>query len=201
MTKQHRPGGKYGATPGKLILVSVLAVTLVAVVYWNYFRDGAPAEGTTHIAAAPAPEAADRKASAERRDRQAQSPSAPQNEAASGGKRERSAWPDFELARAAAYDPFAVPGLFPQPRTQFSSSAGGEATDASSETATEEVMNARAAALEAIRQKGVTLILRNGREYVAKIGELEIRVGDRIGGFRVVDISLRGVTLEGEALP
>jgi hypothetical protein len=205
MDAQARASGRSDVTRGKLILIGALAVVLAGVVYWNYFRDAAPPPTAARGAPSPAAASSARptaKSSAAEGRHGAESPPAesaarPQHDApsASGGP----AWPEFELAEVIARDPFALPEQFPQPRASMSTAAG-ENIPSESEQAAQAAAAAqeRIATLTAIREKGVELVLRSGREYVAKIGDLEVRVGDRIGGFRVVDISLRGVTLEGD---
>ena len=186
---------KYGVTPGKLILVGVLFVTFVAVVYWNFFRD---ASGNQAAAAAtePAPPSPAESETTRPADRPAHPPEASQPEAGP-----RKPWPRFELTETIARDPFALPERFPHPAppqvtvVPERSAGGSQSAEASDEQ--------RATELAALQQQGVQLILRNGHEYVAKIGDRQVRVGDKIGGFRVVDISVHGVEveLEGDASP
>jgi hypothetical protein len=200
----------HGVTRGKLILIGVLAVVFVAVVYWNYFRDASagdatlvqaqsppanrPAASAAKAAARPNPAAAARETKSPPPDQAASNPG--EVNAAS----QREPWPQFELAHAIAHDPFALPAQFPQlqPSPAQTAAIQTEELEAEKERA---AAQERAATLAEIKRQGVKLVFQNGREYVARIGDKEVRVGDRIGGLRVVDISLHGVTLEGESSP
>lgn len=192
---------KHGFTRGNLILVGALAVVFVAVVYWNYFRDGSDV-GDSVVVEEPKPDR--RTATSEngrstadgrRASPQAAAETEPEPSVHERAER-REPWPEFRLTSVIAYDPFALPVRFPQP----SSLPDVDPTISAEEREAARLLAAaqqRAATLAEIRQKGVELVLRNGEEYVAKIGDREVRVGDKIGGFRVIEISLHGVTLEG----
>jgi hypothetical protein len=199
MSTSNRPADKFGATRGKLMLVGALAVILFAVVYWNFFRE-APGDRAT----ATATPGRDGKASAPPSPTGTRDETPPVEATAaslreSNGPPQRVSWPDFELAGVAAFDPFAPSDQFPQPRL-------AEAPDSSSAAAANEPLEPGAEteqtlSLATIKEQGVELVMRNGQEYVARIGGKEVRVGDKIGDFRVVEIDLRGVTLEGDRSP
>jgi hypothetical protein len=198
-----------GVTRGKLILIGVLAVVFALVIYWNYFRDGAargaavsladPPPAKRPVASAPAAGQRPARPSPEAAGRAAPAGTAPPTAPGRGDLQpsaRRRPWPQFKLASVLAYDPFAVPSQFPQPSP---SPAAGAADDSEQLKAAQEraaAEAARAATVEEINKQGVTLVLLNGKEYVAKIGDKEVRVGDMYKGFRVVDIDLHGVTLE-----
>jgi hypothetical protein len=199
-----------GVTRGKLILIGVLAVVFVFVVYWNYFRDSStnvagvaparPSSSRRPVVSAKAAQA-DREGAAGRRapTAEASAQTVLQEVQAPAALPTRS-WPDFKLAEVLAYDPFALPAQFPQPPPSLAEGSAMQ-PDQSDAAKALEAARERAATLEEIKRQGVELVLQNGREYVAKIGDKEVRIGDKIGGFRVVDINLHGVTLEGDSVP
>lgn len=194
---------KQSVTQGKLILIGVLAVVLVGVVYWNYFRDPPRAGSTAKQPAKAGEQHAKRSAPAAARQTAPAAGAQPSRPAQGGGGRPRKPWPKFDLADVIARDPFTLPAAFPQPHSSLASAAeiGEPLPSPSPASQTEAATQERADTLAAMKQQGVQLVLQNGREYVAKIGDRQVRVGDKIGGLRVVDISLRGVVLEGEASP
>ena len=198
----------HGVTRGKLILIGVLGAVFVFVVYWNYFRDGSTTSASAPLADAPLQQSVASASAAG-----GPGPAAGRSVASAQTTAQivpvrveekaarRRPWPEFELAAVLAYDPFARPSQFPQPPPSLPASAAiddQELKAAKERAAAQE----RAATLKTIKQKGVELIFsQNGQEYVAKIGEMQVRVGDEIGGFRVVKIDLHGVTLEGVSTP
>ena len=191
---------KCGVTPAKLALICVLSIVLVAVVYRNFVRGPSGAETALSAASAgheSGESAAEKEPAKPIPASPAQQPLEPQKIVPP-----RRTWPKFDLAETIARDPFAIPERFPESLVQ-ASAAGDSAEAAATVPLQGQAPDAeRSAALAALQQEGVQLVLQNGREYVAKIGDREVRVGDRIDGFRVVEISLiRGVYLEGDASP
>lgn len=176
-----------GVTPGKLALIGVLAVILVVVLVVQFGgfgdSDGAPTPPTVRPTA-KTPSAAP------------QTPIAPPSASTpADATAETSDWPSFTAEEARRYDPFAVPAAMAPwlgPETVATDDTG---------VPLDEMQQRRAAQLEEtlnmLRTHGVSLILDDGTGPVAAIGDRTFRVGDAIGGFRVVDINPhQGVVLE-----
>ena len=174
-----------GATPGKLALIGVLAVVFVGVLVFQF--GGMLFDATT----------ANQPAAAQPADGDAPdgvvTASAPA--ALAPDEQPRPPWPPVSLQEALAHDPFAVsPAL--------AVLLGPEPAPASDATAAlDEADQLRAArlqeTLDVLRHHGVSLIFDKGQGPLAAIGDQMLQIGDVIGGFRVVDISVqRGVVLE-----
>jgi hypothetical protein len=88
-------------------------------------------------------------------------------------------WPKVDLTAALAHDPFASPLFAPKAEAPAAATAEDTAAD-----------------LLALRQDGVSMIVRDGDGVVATVGERKLRVGDVIDGYRVVAIEMDGVVLE-----
>jgi hypothetical protein len=105
-----------------------------------------------------------------------------------------------------AYDPFALPAAFPQPKVAGDSKGkNGEAllADAAAEEAkklADEVEKLHME-LEELRQRGVHVIVREGDQYAAIIGDRMLHVGDKINEFTVTSIDPDGVHVERKELP
>lgn len=192
---------KSHVTRGKLLLIGVLAVVLVTVVYWNYFRDGSRSSAAAKTAAKKPARSAKSAATASARPNRGRTNAGRDSPRHPAAARPPTTWPSIELAEVIAYDPFALPDAFPKPPPSVAGLVRENTTTPRPSEQTDLAAQERAVVISAIRQQGVQLVLRNGQEYVAKIGDRQVRVGDTIGGLRVVDISLRGVVLEGEASP
>ena len=185
-----------GATPGKLILIAVLAVVLAAVLYIQFGRSG-----SADVPAARKPTAARRaqggRASAAATREQEQptktlddAPREPDDDAA---------WKPPDLATVIAYDPFAVPASFPQPRRandDVGSFQDGETAANQGIDAMVRDLEQTRKQLEDMRQLGVKVILEQHGQYVALIGDQMIHVGDEINGFTVTAITPSGVRVE-----
>lgn len=94
-------------------------------------------------------------------------------------------WPAADLDAALRHDPFSSPLL----------TAHDDVAEPTEESQTL-VEQEEATALLALRQDGVSMILRDGDGMVAAVGDRKLRVGDVIGGYRVVAIEMDGVVLE-----
>ncbi|MBN1852761.1 MAG: hypothetical protein JW829_08550 [Pirellulales bacterium] len=188
----------YGATPGRLALIGVLAVVLVSAVYWNILREQpsqtVPKSAKDHVASkdssirAGAP--AIRRGTA--RAKPATNPQV---------RIRTKSWPEVELANVVAYDPFAVPETFPQPEAiapeEQHAAVSRDANQRELAVKRQAAIAAQAAAIESIRSKGVQAILRSDDNFIAIVNGREIRIGDVIEGFTVVHISTEGIRLQG----
>jgi hypothetical protein len=55
---------------------------------------------------------------------------------------------------------------------------------------------ARDDAMNALETQGVNVVLRDGNQWIAVVGDKTIRVGDQLGAFRVIEILPNGVVIE-----
>jgi hypothetical protein len=193
---------KIGLTRGKAILVGVLAVALVAVVYWRFGGAGddqtlavAPVE-TGAPAAAISPQTTPvEQAAAE--------VSATTDRLAVTVAFDQTKWKPPELATVVAYDPFALPRAFPQPPTisgdgELTVEGGEVSAEAGADAAARlaDAIEALQMKLTALQERGVNVIVRGRNEYVAMIGDRTLHVGDEIDGFTITAIEPDGVRVE-----
>jgi len=190
MSKSSKPS-TLGATPGKLILIAVLAVVLVVVVAVQFGGSSGANETSERqdAAEAPTPEPAAQPAVASDGD-------PPEHARTTEVSRP---WPEWKLADVLQHDPFATSELLIQ-------RDGGSATDADLEREAEaaarreELAKRRAEQdrfAEQLQKEGVRALVgsaRNGRAAI--VGAETVRVGDVLGEFRVVAIESDGVVLE-----
>jgi hypothetical protein len=94
-------------------------------------------------------------------------------------------WPTANLDAALRHDPFTSPLLTAQQEV-------AEQDDGKQEVVQQEDI----ADLLALKQDGVSMIVRGGEGMIAAVGDRKLRVGDVIGGYRVVAIEMDGVVLE-----
>ena len=221
MADEKELSKRIGLTPGKAVLIGVLAVVFVGVIYIQFGSGGgeysdevvAAVEETSETASPEPPpnpkpnepasttEADGAKAGAT----VAAAPAAEDD--ASGGKSLASAsvdterWKSPEVDRIVEYDPFALPSAFPQPLQEVDgeglTSEGIVAADAA--TRANQLADAVAKLhtdLESLRQRGVSVIVKQHDKYVAMIGDRTVHVGDEINGFTVTAIEPDGVRVE-----
>lgn len=173
---------KSGATPGKLALIAVLAVVLVvvlAVQFGGSFGAGRPAEREER-----------RGESREQRAASGESSPLVTHHSPPATPYSSRPWPKLELADVTDFDPFAAPKPAPEPSETLAATVESAAAQEEQD----------AAFLEQLRQEGVQAVIgsaHNGR--AALIGSQIVRVGDVLGGFRVVGIEPDGVVLERQA--
>lgn len=195
MAKQATISQRLGASPGKLALIGVLAMVLVAVIYVQ-FRPSSGGQTAPPAGAAP---------------RTRRPPLRPTTAAAAAANTpagatsqwfiesvDRKEWTSPEVAQVIRYDPFALPASFPQPATQ--ALLPDDAVDVADAGLEEE---RRSQAVQQIQQKlaelqrrGVRVIIDGRKETAAMIGDDTIRVGDIIDGFTVTAIDADGVYVE-----
>lgn len=202
MADEQDRSKRIGVTPGKLVLIGVLAVVLLGVLYVQFGAGGSAesvlaAEEAVEPLSPPTKSAAPAVANAARADvAPAASPS--ENQAATA---RTTQWSIPDVARITEHDPFALPLAFPQPAR----SADGKGLTAENLKATDAATRAsrladevakRQTALEELRRRGVSVIVKQRGQYVAMIGDRTIRVGDEINGFTVTSIEADGVRVE-----
>jgi hypothetical protein len=162
---------KLGATPGKLALIAVLALVLVGVIASNWpTAPEAPAEELQATRRLPTRPAA--AANGQPNSNEPATPAGPFGEFAEDGH-----WPELPLRQVTSFDPLAT-AAWAKP-----AEATAEAT-----VRTETQVNELLAAKEAI-------IFVSGDKQIARIGDKEFQVGDRLGRYLISEISPRGVVL------
>jgi len=174
---------KSGLTPGKTIMIGVLAVVLLVVIVTQF-------GGKKKVVAV------------ETRSRRTVSES---SEATSSGsatsalvppKRSEKPWPTFDVAAVVASNPFMLPEvLFGDGEATVASEGGAseESLAASEAVRVQEMHRRQAQFMTSLRTKGVDMILRSPRGSIARVGDLSLRVGDVHEGLRVEEIGQNGV--------
>jgi len=161
-----------GATPGKLALIGVLALILGYVII-SQLPGKKPAAIALNVAPSP--------------DSTASTPQPAQSGTAVTA--ERKAWPKIKLSQAVAHDPFAAPSWAQSSLPPVQANNNGQPV-ASAANALD--------VLEKLQESGATAVVMVDGERLALVGDAQLRVGDRLKGFRVVDITQSGVVLADE---
>jgi len=169
---------KLGVTPGKLVLIAVLAVVLVVVlaVQFGGVLGARPSAGEDSDGDGPQPGSSDRPAA---------------SRASPGGEPaveqdDPNPWPRLELADVSAYDPFTLGVSAVQPAEPPAAT-----TQRQRDRARQDQL------LEQLQEQGVQAIVGSRRGgNVAVVGSEIVRVGDVLGELRVVAIEADGVVLE-----
>jgi hypothetical protein len=192
---------RVGLTRGKAAIVAVLTVSLVVVIYVKYGPSGAATISSRLIGLSgrrPATRSDSEASGATTNSKTARSIA---NELLSV-EVDESRWKSPDLSMVLAYDPFALPAGFPQPKQGAATSssaqigtASAEEADIAAEQLAEALENLRME-LEELQQRGVHVIVRGRDQYVAMIGERTIHVGDEINGFTVTAIEPDHVRVE-----
>lgn len=158
-----------GATPGKLVLIGVLALVLAYVIISQLpSRKSAPVSLT--VEPPPASETTATPAKSQTTDVNAV---------------QRAEWPSPDLSQVVAHDPFATP--------HWAQLDEPEAPRGSNEQA-----SGVADVLTQLQQSGATAIVMLNGERLALVGDTQVRIGDQLKGYRVVAITNSGVVLASE---
>jgi hypothetical protein len=191
-----------GLTRGKAILIGLLSIALVVVLYVQFGGGGEELSGDAPGYRPPRPAMAVEPANSLEKPVTLASANATSNTQAAKDKDSVAAalvdetrWKPPKLATIVAYDPFALPASFPQPPKVAvgtrANGADGLIASAAADDAKKlaETVEKRHMQLEELRQRGVHVIVREGNEYVAVIGDRMLHVGDEIDGFTVTAIN------------
>jgi len=162
---------KTGATPAKLALTGVLAVIL-AVVIWS---QGSSPDSTS---VATSSRSSAHQTSTEKTQPRTKAPKVAdqQSPVTSSGPR----WQELPLEAITAHDPLRVPPWYRQNDQEEGEAKSGTLLDAQE-------------LVEKLQQETSRIVIVTGDEKVAQFGEVEIRVGDMIQGFRVTEITTDGI--------
>jgi len=106
------------------------------------------------------------------------------------------AWPGFTLAKVLEYDPFAQGASLASAQRGIEPGNKPENSAARKSEAAEKKRAERERALAQVRQEVVRTVVGTDKGFVAVVGAKTIRVGDRLHGFRVKEITPKGVVLE-----
>lgn len=180
---------RLGATPGKLALIAVLAGVLVVVVAVQFGGGSSvrqtcrPEEHKTPAATAPAHTA--------RGDVQPSTRAQAEQNAS-------HQWPRSELNEVLSYDPFAAPSdFFDHPNS--ASSTGQHKLEDGPSAQRQRLARKRAEQdqfLAQLQKSGVKAVVAAAGGRAALVGAETVRLGDVLGGFRVIAIEADGVVLE-----
>jgi hypothetical protein len=211
------PNPTSGFTPGKIGLIAVLAVLLVGTIVYQF-------SGTSS-----SPPTYTKRASLANADDQA-NPTTASNQTgialrAVGGK-----WPQISAAEASEFDPFAFPLALSKSSSQSAHSrsalqslqvessehsansnltehvggksppSGGAGLAESRPEALKRRLEEQQAVAAELQRRGVGLVFQTSQGSVARLGDLEVRVGDVLNGLRVVEINADGIRLIPEAV-
>ncbi len=198
-----------GATPGKLCLSVVLGIILIVVLYSELSKGGSANAQTTTV---PPPAVARPPRSTATKTTNGQNPKLiPADVSQLQSPNDRDIWNAVALDSAFKHDPFAVPAAFLPPPSENSAPIAQEPTSSvpradnslaldkqreEREKQAAAEAKARDDAMNALEKQGVSLVLRDGNEWIAVVGDITIRVGDQLGAFRVVEILPDGVVIE-----
>jgi len=169
---------QYGMTPGRAATMAVLALVLAAV--WGpQLFSSAEDRPAVAVVTPPKPSRAAAVAPPAKSLPAAKSSTASTTTAPKPLK--KRVLPKFTASEAGAYDPFAAPAWSPA-AVSLAAGSGEGGSDADAENR-----------FEAIRSRGVAMILVSPEGKAAQLGDRTVRVGDQIDGFEVIDITPTGV--------
>jgi len=97
--------------------------------------------------------------------------------------------PKISLDEAIRHDPFALPPA-------LATAVAAQSSKTKNPFAQPDDRSHRMRqAVDALRSKGVQMVLLGGTEQLAVVGGRAVRVGDTLDGLRVISINPRGITL------
>lgn len=165
---------KVGATPGKLVLMGVLAVVFVVVLIVQFGGDSS-AEPSAALGSETSPPLQNPVVT-ERR------PTAKPDEAP-------TPWPVLQCAEVIGYDPFSTPSTLADDSAS-SQDIAHNSPDADRKARQEQT-------LKELQSQGVKAVYGGGPQgMIAVVGSETVRIGQKLGGFRVVAIGPNGISLE-----
>jgi hypothetical protein len=204
---------KIGLTRGKAILIGILFVALIVVVYVQFGRGGEKSGNNAVGYRPPKPAVVVQPVNSIANPVSLASAKTQSNIQAGETKNfaatlpiDVARWKSPKLETIVAYDPFALPPVFPQPpkvaRAQAKGADGliaaAAADDAKKLAEAVEQLHMQ---LEELTQRGVHVIVRERDAYVAVIGDRLLHVGDKINEFTVTAIDPDGVHVEMKESP
>ncbi len=187
MTQRKLPD-KFGATPGKLALIGLLAVVLIWVIVRQLPGSSAAVETVnSNSGQATSVSASPKSASTQQvvRRRSAKVISSSNKQSPIAGVHQ--SWPKLRMDAVLAADPFAAPQWF----TLAVREKAAQDLPAAADDKQEEIEKS----LEEFRKQGAAIVVISNRDKMATLGSHEVRIGDVVDGFIVTNISTEGVVL------
>jgi hypothetical protein len=201
VAKTQTTSEQLGLSRNKAVLIGVLAVVLVGVLVAQYRRFNNDSGGDLETAYSPPRPRAPRTANAATKKPDGAATHSTGVMQAVMQEFDQTKWQPPELSVVLAYDPFALPAKFPKPPKI--AGAMGDDADSQALTAAEQskqIADALEEArnqLEELKQRGVHVVLGRDGQWVAVIGDRQIRIGDEINEFKVTGIDPKdGVLIE-----
>ena len=173
-----------GVTPVKLVLIGVLAVVLLLVIVLQI----PPSSSTASTEPTPSNDGPTR--------RNHSKPQNPTLQSEAPVTPVRRAWPEFSLQTVLAHDPFAPPAW-----TQLSTDLDDPNDDDTTDGNQQGTAMSNRQILHDLHANGVDMVMISNGDRLARIGQWELREGDRIGGFVVHQINADGVVLVEQEAP
>jgi hypothetical protein len=204
---------KIGLTRGKAILIGILFVALIVVLFVQFGHGSAKSGGDATGYRPPKPAVVVQPVNSTANPVTLASAKTQSNIQAGEAKNSDSAllidvtrWKSPKLETIVAYDPFALPPVFPQPPKVAGAQAKGvdgliAAAAADDAKKLSEAVEQLHMQLEELTQRGVHVIVRERDAYVAVIGDRLLHVGDKINEFTVTAIDPDGVHVEMKESP
>jgi hypothetical protein len=182
-----RHAGKFGASPGRLVVVFVLAVVLAVVLYMQFGTSETPTDTTADqhrpTPTVRAPQTANSAKGATKPD------------GAPLAAKART-WPTIALEEVQRHNPFRLPpSLVPDVEPSVAAQQNVSASPSEDEPRVSQFQQRRDDAFASLRDEGITLVVLGERERVVTIGTRDLRVGDIVDGFKVSEIGPGGVVL------
>ncbi len=174
--RNSQQASKSGATPGKLVLIGVLAVVFIVVLIVQFGGDS-----SADPPAAVGPETAPPP--------QRQNPAIAQRRPTTKPDEAPTPWPVLECDEVIGYDPFSPPATLVD-ETSSSQDIAHESSDSKRKAQQEQT-------LKVLQSEGVKAVYGGGPQgMIAVVGSETVRIGDVLGGFRVVAIGPNGISLK-----
>ncbi len=171
--RNSQQASKSGATPGKLVLIGVLAVVFIVVLIVQFGGDSS----------------ADPPAALGLETTPPQNPAVATRRPIATPDETPTPWPVLECDEVIGYDPFSTP------TTLVEENASSQ--DIASKSPDDERRARQEETLKVLRSQGVKAVYGGGPQgMIAVVGSETVRIGDVLGGFRVVAIEPNGISLE-----
>jgi len=172
MTNKKKKKNKWGgATRGQLALIGVLLVVLACVI------------GAQLTGGSDEPSSAARK---KRTRTRAANVAAASSQEESAEQAEERTWPEYGVGQLIAFDPLA--------RTDWYLDAIEVQANQAEGALVKKVVEKLE--LNKLQESGTNIVLIDDQHRIATVGEQRIRVGDKIDGYQVSEITDQGVVLK-----
>ena len=171
MTNKKRKKKKGGATRGQLALIGILAIVLVGVIVVQLPDSSEEPAASSSVN--------------RRRPKRSSAVAASVENNQVDKRAESREWPEYDADKLAQFDPLAAPRWY---QDAIEVQANQPATVQVKEVVEE-------LELEELQKSGTSIVLIDGKQRIATVGEQRIQVGDKIDGYQVSEITDQGVVL------